>query len=213
MHMPTIDQLNAPDVTVDMVRQYVVSTYPDAVMGPEQFVTEADLGNLRWLQQWWQPDKIEPEPTALASPLLSHFLIGYQFGHTMDAQMQRFYVRCHEYCREHGLDTYNPAIKAPVKKMFADPAERMAHARAHRKVRPREQAEEPVVNNEVAELELALAQLQAAHGEEMRAAKEAVKTHYEDMIRASAYRDSLKTKQAAEIIELRNQIKVTLAKQ
>lgn len=210
MSTPTLEQLNQPDVTVDMVRQYVVSTYPDAALSPELFITDADLGHLRWLQDWWQADRIKPEPTALPAPLLSHFLTGYAFGHTMDAQMQRFYLRCYEYCREHGLDTYNPTTKAPVKKRFANPAERMAHARAHRKVRT---AEQEAADSEVAALKQQLAELQATHSVTYKGAVNRVKELYNEMTLAAQVRDTIKARQAAEVAALQEQIKIASTKQ
>jgi hypothetical protein len=191
--IPTLEQLNEPDVTVDMVRQYVVNAYPDAPLPVEQFVTEADLGNLRWLQSWWQPEHITPEPPHLPAPMLTHFLIGYQFGHSMDTQMQRFYLRCFDHCREHGLDTANPSKVAP-KKRFADPAQRMAHARAHRKVRVATAAE-VVVDPALVEARAALAQLE----EDYDKAKALVKHHYDAMIAASTDRDHIKLNRDAQL--------------
>lgn len=190
---PTIEQLNSSEVTVDMVREYVVNAYPDAPLPAEQFITEADLGNLRWLQSWWQPDNITPEPTHLPAPMLSHFLIGYQFGHSMDTQMQRFYLRCFDHCREHGLDTANPSKVAP-KKRFADAAERMAHARSHRKVRVATAAEVEV-DPALVEARATLAQLEDDYDK----ARALVKQHYDAMLAASANRDHIKLNRDAQL--------------
>lgn len=202
--IPTLEQLNAPDVTVDMVRLYVVSAYPQAPMTGEAFIREQDLASLRWLQNWWQPEHIKPEPTALPAPLLTHFIVGYQFGHTFDAQMQRFYLRCVDYCREHELDTNAPSQpKEKPKSRFADAAERMAHARAHRK--PKEPAAPEPESEELIALRENLAQLQ----QDLAIAKQDIKTHYEAMMLSSAERDRLKAA-CAEQLRL---IKEAVAKQ
>lgn len=188
-------RLNQRDVTLDEVREWCYITHKPGNGQHQQnlmtFVQEGDLEAFWWLYDWWSP--VASKPTTLPTPAIQHFC---WFSLTADGQpevsfleaVKKFHTRAVAHCREADLNVVTPGESAEERKRRRN-AERMAKARAHRRVPSKVAEELPTEQREqLANLENSIAALKAEAKSADNDIGAEVSKHYQAMLIAADIR-------------------------
>lgn len=168
------------DVTLDEVREYTWLSFQPKMEGQllhdlNTFITQEDLAAFWWLHDWWRPDGGYPSRPALPSPKIAQFLYSanYSIGTppvTFNRAMEIFYNKCVAYCKANDLNVVTPGLSKAERKREAN-KERMAHARAHRRLQTKQIPDEHLARVRELEDQLDTVKQQAADEDAVRKAK------------------------------------------